>query len=479
MLSRYELRSAPASHFAGTTSWLKTRWGSWTQKTSTNLADHRGLTELATIADRCKLRHRSWDEAARACNADPSCDGITRDNGMECGIFDAACDGRPCESSLCLLRSGELASFNHRHAKVVANVVSDHSGSRQYDVRYESTPWPSPEQARWQPTALLAWFTCEGNINHFLVAARKLPPPRGATPACACGRCAGRDALPAVAERRHMARQKQEHEAAHGLRRGEQRRLAQPARSRPGLSQRAVCLLLHAALAAAHLLFCPPQRWCRGTLPRAGRTEAVDGRRPQGDVLYTRVRLSASAGAAVWRREPAAQLLPQLGGGERHLPRVGVRRARARGAYTAAAALDDAPPGQRGGRRPHASRAARRVQRDRRRFCGARRARPDEAGLRLQHDRRRPRPGDGVGPLPPRRRQRRARRAAGVQIPGLAVLLHVSDASDRHARRLPGAVPGQRTQGRQVGRRPPRRGRPGGGRPATRGRRAEGAMVIH
>ena len=69
-------------------------------------------------------------------------------------------------NSICLLRDGSLATFGHASETVDRKDINDgYAVDFRYDILRKKTPWPA--QASWRTSAVLAWFSCEGNIHHF------------------------------------------------------------------------------------------------------------------------------------------------------------------------------------------------------------------------------------------------------------------------------------------------------------------------
>lgn len=156
---RFELRRQSADHFRGMRAWIKncsSMTCSWEDRTNTSL---KLRFVSMTNSERCKYRYTRLRDAQVACEHLTWCDAVTKDNGINCLHTSA---------SLCLLKTGVLASYGHTHASQQNLYMHDFAGKHVVSISKRKNQWPSPDLARWHSSALISWFTCEGNLNHFI-----------------------------------------------------------------------------------------------------------------------------------------------------------------------------------------------------------------------------------------------------------------------------------------------------------------------
>jgi len=193
----FELRIAPKCSAFGCDSQEWLGLCSWQRATCTrrqrleqlkhNITSHECWQELPDInlkeipqeheyiRSKCAYRYATLREAKRACEANPRCGGITRDGGQHCkpGSADEFGAGAVDLGPVCLTNS-VLAVYG-ADADDVWHVggknpkkptLIDYGGGHHYTVQRRHAPWPP--DASWSDALYLTWFTCEGNINHFL-----------------------------------------------------------------------------------------------------------------------------------------------------------------------------------------------------------------------------------------------------------------------------------------------------------------------
>ena len=120
---------------------------------------------------RCTARHATLDAALKACRVTPWCDGVTRDNGLECVGPSAFEKGRVPLDGVCV-EGGQLRQHAHTRTRAVRIAPSDSSGSHPYllhEVPSAVPLQPLDPATNWRSgLAIVAWFSCEANLNHLV-----------------------------------------------------------------------------------------------------------------------------------------------------------------------------------------------------------------------------------------------------------------------------------------------------------------------
>ena len=194
-MMKYELRKLPfdsGKTSAGALSWL-----------SCNLSNHlnasrRGLLEAHSVrhskagqaartpcesqlhglalrpnspigALRCTARHATLNAALTACRATPWCDGVTQDNGLEC-VGTAAFEKGLAQLDDVCVDGGQLRQHARSRTRAVRIEPRDFGGTHPYLLHEEQSevPLPPPDLHWRSRLAIVAWFSCEGNLNHLV-----------------------------------------------------------------------------------------------------------------------------------------------------------------------------------------------------------------------------------------------------------------------------------------------------------------------
>ncbi|KAL1495520.1 hypothetical protein AB1Y20_016884 [Prymnesium parvum] len=181
LVHRFELRGfLPQQRFGGACSWQRTACaprrtprtnGSlcWTELPESSLPE-----APRTRGDhKCSRRYKTLREAMQACAVHPRCGGVTRDNGVACSARSAFESGGLDGGALCIAE-GALSKYSAAEEEVwriggesSTPTLVDFGGRHFYTIRRRRAPWP-PGAVWHDHPLLLTWFTCEGNINHFL-----------------------------------------------------------------------------------------------------------------------------------------------------------------------------------------------------------------------------------------------------------------------------------------------------------------------
>ena len=191
---RYELRKLPFAYGqanAGVLSWFSCNRSNHLNARNHGLLDVHsvGHSEVARTpcettlhglalrpnspmgALRCTARHATLDAALKACRVTPWCDGVTRDNGLECVGPSAFEKGRVPLDGVCV-EGGQLRQHAHTRTRAVRIAPSDYGGSHPYllhEVQSEVPLQPLGQAMNWRSgLAIVAWFSCEANLNHLV-----------------------------------------------------------------------------------------------------------------------------------------------------------------------------------------------------------------------------------------------------------------------------------------------------------------------
>ena len=120
---------------------------------------------------RCAARHVTLDAALKACRVTPWCDGVTRDNGLECVGPAAFAEGRVSLDSVCV-EGGQLRQHARMRTRAVRITPEDFSGPHPYllhEVQSQVPLQPRDQAMNWRSgLAIVAWFSCEANLNHLV-----------------------------------------------------------------------------------------------------------------------------------------------------------------------------------------------------------------------------------------------------------------------------------------------------------------------
>jgi len=118
---------------------------------------------------RCTARHATLSAALTACRATPWCDGVTQDIGLECAGPAAFEKGLAQLDDVCV-EGGQLRQHARSRTRAVRIEPRDFGGAHPYLLHEEQSEVPlPPSDLHWRSRlAIVAWFSCEGNLNHLV-----------------------------------------------------------------------------------------------------------------------------------------------------------------------------------------------------------------------------------------------------------------------------------------------------------------------
>jgi len=120
---------------------------------------------------RCAARHATLDAALKACRVTPWCDGVTHDNGLKCVGPEAFEKGRVTLDGVCV-EGGQLRQHARARTRTLRIAPNDYSGSHAYllhEVQSKVPLQPLDQAMNWRSgLAIVAWFSCEANLNHLV-----------------------------------------------------------------------------------------------------------------------------------------------------------------------------------------------------------------------------------------------------------------------------------------------------------------------
>ena len=190
---RYELRKLPFASGqanAGVLSWFSCNLSNHRNASHRGLGAHSvGHFEVARTpcestlrglalrpnspmeALRCAARHATLDAALKACRVTPWCDGVTHDNGLKCVGPEAFEKGRVTLDGVCV-EGGQLRQHARARTRTLRIAPNDYSGSHAYllhEVQSKVPLQPLDQAMNWRSgLAIVAWFSCEANLNHLV-----------------------------------------------------------------------------------------------------------------------------------------------------------------------------------------------------------------------------------------------------------------------------------------------------------------------
>ena len=118
---------------------------------------------------RCTARHATLSAALTACRATPWCDGVTQDSGLEC-VGPAAFEKGLAQLDDVCVEGGQLRQHARSRTRAVRIEPRDFGGAHPYLLHEEQSEVPlPPSDLHWRSRlAIVAWFSCEGNLNHLV-----------------------------------------------------------------------------------------------------------------------------------------------------------------------------------------------------------------------------------------------------------------------------------------------------------------------